>query len=494
MFNFQNFEERHFLEFLKQGYLDEYIEEILSIFSQLTPKLQFSLIVYVRENLKGYIHPRVLAKVLNISINDAEKILFAKSRTFEIILTQPENFGILGKGKFCQAILIPQTSKIITNLGHLKPKLKVIKSFMNQGFAVFFDEFFKGDSFMLPLAVYLGTENIPKDLRFTGKLDTKGNILEIEFLREKALLCEEHNLRLVSPVNVKNFREIKNYLDRKSWNIPFYITTAGKEEFNTYLYHLREKVTENFEEFISKLTLFYNLREENFYLVTGQLKEKDDWVRVCEEFYSKIYLIKNKLPGEKVFHLALRSATTLSFALGVIFSHFDPFVFYHYQSISGKTNYYPISVLTPRELKERIRSYQHIKPYFEKAGEDLVVILNFSHHEPFADVKAYVLQILKAPSFLMIESEWKGNIPINKFFHISKETASFLQEIRQKHHFRSYHFFFSCPLPIAFLVGLAFGHYVDGFIYNYQKEGSTYEQVLDFKILRKIREKMSENS
>ncbi len=492
VFRFEAFEESHFREFLWQELFDDYIEDILKRFELFSPKIQFEIISYLRERMKDRLSARTLAKALNIKIQDAEKIIRGEGRVFEVFLA----FKLPSKSKaeadVCKALVIPDTSKVITNLPHLKRKLTVIKKFLNQSFAVFFSADFSGDSFMLPLAVALNIKRVPENLRFTGKLNSKGDILEVEFLQEKLNLAKRKGVKLITPIQVKNFSIIKHYLEKETWDVPFYITSSGKEEFYGFLSSIPVNKEEGGFPLLKGLEIFYEIKEEDFYLITGQLTGKESWIRFCEDFYQKIFKLKHILPGVKKFHLGIRGAVSFSFALGVLFSHFDPFVFYHYQVLEGKPRYLPIEVLTPRVLKERLSEYKIIKPVFEKAGDDLVVILNFSHHEPTADVKNFVKDTLKNPSFLIVETEKKGNLPVELFSDVARETAGFIQKIREEHSFRSYHFFFSCPVAIAFMVGLAFGHYVDGVIYNYEKESGLYKPVLDFKTLRKIREGMSD--
>lgn len=489
MFRFEAFEESHFLEFLWQGLLDEYIEEILDRFNLFSPKIQFELILYLRERLKDFFNPKVLAKSLQIKVADAEKIIKGEDKLVEIILAGEDEERKNIYGKVCKALVIPGTSKIITNLSHQRKYLTVLKKLLGLNFAIFFEDSFAGGSFMLPVAVALSVKNMPKDLRFTGLLNTKGDILDVDFLREKVEFAKSQRLRLITPHQVKNLDTIKAYLEKDHWDIPLFITSSGKEEVEKFLSEYQgEKVLAEFE-LLKGIELFYELSEDNFYLITGQLKTKEDWEKTCEAFYNKFYHIKHYLPGIKTFHLGIRGSASLSFAFGVLFSHFDPFVFYHYQVLEGIPKYHPIPVLTPRKLKERITNYRFIIPTFEKRGEDLVIVLNFSHHEPTADVKSYVAEFLKEPSFLILETEYKGNLPIESLVDVARESASFIQEIRKEQTFKGYHFFFSCPIAIAFMVGLAFGQFVDGWIYNYQKEEALYQPVFDFKFLRKIREK-----
>jgi hypothetical protein len=482
-FPFEEFDEKHLLNFLEQGLLDENIEELLMRWSLFSPKIQFSLIKYIRERLRDVFSPKLLTKYLKVkSLDDAEKIVKGKGNYFEIIVVDKD------KPDFAKGLVIPDTSKIITNLPELKNSLTIVKKFLNRNFAVFFDTNISGKSFMLPLACALSIERIPEDLRFTGALNTKGDVLEVDHLKEKIEFAKSHGLRLITPLQVKHFNTIKVYLEKDKWDIPFYITNAGYEEFPNFLKaYIGEKTFEEFE-IIKGLELFYGLQEDTFYQLTGQLKTEEDWERTCIDFYNRYYRIVNTLPGTITFHIGIRGAVALSFALGVLYSHFYPFVFYHYQVKNKETKYHPIPINEPRYLKERKSQYNYINTLFEHNGEDLVILLNFGHHEAVADVKSYVSSHLNNPSILVLESKVKGNIPIEIFPEVAKECAASIQDLRKDFSFSSYHFFFSCPVPIAFMVGLAFGHYVDGWIYNFQKEGSTYQPVLEFKFLRKIRE------
>jgi len=482
-FRFEEFDENHILTFLEQGLLDEHIEELLMRWNLFSPKVQFTLINYIRERLKDSFSPRLLVKHLKIKpVEDADLIVKGKGKIFEVIVVDRD------KADFAKGLVIPDTSKIITNLPELKNSLTIVKKLSNKNFAVFFDSYISGKSFMLPLACALSIENIPEDLRFTGALNTRGDILEVDHIKEKIEFAKSQGLRLITPLQVKRFNTIKAYLEKDKWDIPFYITTAGYEEFSNFLKaFIGEKTFEEFE-ILKGLELFYGLQEDTFYQLTGQLKTEEDWKKVCQDFYTRYYKIVTTLPGNKIFHIGMRGAVALSFALGVLYSHFYPFVFYHYQTKEGETKYHTIPIYEPRYLKERKFHYNHISTLFEHNGKDLVILLNFGHHEAVADVKAYAFSHLNNPSFLVLEAKEKGNIPIESFSEAAKECASAIQDVRSQYSMKTYHFFFSCPIPIAFMVGLAFGHYVDGWIYNFQKEGSSYQPVLEFRFLRKIRE------
>lgn len=88
MFRFEAFEELHLLEFLRKGLLDDFIEDLLKRFILFSPKIQFELILYIRERLKDFLPPKILAKSIQIKIADAEKIIKGEGRLVEIILAK----------------------------------------------------------------------------------------------------------------------------------------------------------------------------------------------------------------------------------------------------------------------------------------------------------------------------------------------------------------------------------------------------------------------
>ena len=482
MFRYESFKEEHFLKFLKQGLFDEDINEVIRSYILYSPRLQFELINYLRNKKLPQLSLKTFSNALSISQKDARHILNGEGRVFKLVITSSESGQACGK--VIKALVIPGTSKIITNNEHIKRHLSPIKKFTEKNFAVFFEEAFTGKSFMLPLAVALYVKNLPQNILFTGKIDSKGNIFEVDYVEEKYKIAQKEGLKLITPSQVGHLRTIKAFLDKETWNLPFYITSENIEEMELFLSFLSiEEITEEIS-FFEGLELFYEISKKNFCIVTGQLKNKNEWEKACREFYQTTRDLKLKLPGEKKFHFGIRGPAALAFALGVVWGSQDPFVIYHYQG----AKYHPIEVENPRYLKERVQKIKNIKWSFEKKGENLVVLLRFSHHELFADAKAFAEKNLKNPSFLFIEHYASGNVPVEEFKKVVQETASLIQDIRKEHTFESFHFFFSCPVTIAFMLGVAFGHYTDGCLYNYQKEEQIYIPTIKFSTLREIRE------
>ena len=482
MFRYERFRETHFLEFLNQGLLDEDINEVISLFESYSPKLQFKIIEYLKSKRLPQVSLRVLGKALKVSQKDARHILTEKGRVFRLVITSLENGEV--SGKIIKALVIPETSKLVTNNPYIKRNLFTVKKFIGKPFAVFFEEAFTGKSFLLPLAVALYVRNIPENLLFTGKIDSKGNILEVDYIEEKLKIAKKEGFKLITPSQVGHIDTIKAFLDKEFWNLPFYITSESFEEMNIFLSEIPEEVVSKELSIFEGIELFYDIPKRDFCIITGQLQSQKDWERVCEEFYININKIKLKLPGKKRFHFGVRGPATLAFALGVVWGSQEPFVIYHYQA----GGYHAIEVDNPRYLKERTADLNSIKWQFDKKGKDLAILIRLSHHELFADAKAYAERVLKDPSFLFVEHRESGNVPVEKFKKVVQEVASLIQDLRKEHTFESFHFFFSCPVAIAFMLGVAFGHYAGGCLYNYQKDEQIYMPAIDFSVLRSIRE------
>jgi len=200
-----------------------------------------------------------------------------------------------------------------------------------------------------------------------------------------------------------------------------------------------------------------------------------NWIETVKQFYSAVKEIDNHI------HIAMNSPASLAFACGAVFGSLKTFTFYHYQNGA----YHPIPITNVRALKQRLRKYDYVEYSYENGGKDLVVMLNYSHHEIKTAVKSYISDKLESPSFLELTlKDSTGNIPIELMPTIANETSSLLQDVKKYQSFDRFHFFYSCPVPIAFMVGVAFGLYDDFIIYNFS---GSYEPVLTSKDLTKIK-------
>lgn len=476
MWKFWKIKEDHFQTLLESGKLDDLIDSVYEQFWNLPIKHQFLLIKYSKSK---NIFPSVETLEKVFSIRSAYDFFKGKHKEFFFPVVSSDG------AEFVNAFVIKDTHEILTNLKEVKRYLKPIKEFVGKGFWIFFDKEFSGASFQLPTVLNLYVENLPSGLVFSGAIDKSGRIKIVDHLEKKRKLAESKGFRFVEPYHFENVRDIKGWFDADQHDIPIYITKTleGWEgELKRFLSFLQ---VEDSEGLLKKLEILSGVETKP--IVVGQLVD-NAWKDVCKVFWRRFKDTEKKLFSKERWHIAINGPSVLAFAFGVLFGSQKPFVFYHFQN----NNYHPINIENVRELKERIKSLKKTRFKFEKGGKELVVMLSFAHHDLETKVKEYALQKIKDPSYLLIESESAGNVAVEDMKDIAKECASLIQDIKKEQSFEKFHFFFSTPVPIAFMVGLAFGHYEDGFIYNYS---GNYEPVLSISFLRELREgKYEENN
>jgi hypothetical protein len=239
------------------------------------------------------------------------------------------------------------------------------------------------------------------------------------------------------------------------------------------------------EKKIEMLEILSGVPKEKLVIITGQIPpEETAWFNIIRGLFNTTKEIEKALGGKETLHIAINGPASLAFSFGVIFGSQKPFVIYHYQD----SKYHPIEVYKVRELKERVSEYKNIEYVLEGDGNELAIILTPAHHEAVASVKEFMKG--KDITFLIVRHSKSGNIPIEEMKEIAKETASLIQNLRITKDYTKFHFFFVCPVPVAFMLGVAFGYYSSGCVY--QNAGTQgYVKVVEFDKIRKIREEES---
>ncbi|SHK15555.1 SAVED domain-containing protein [Thermocrinis minervae] len=464
--NYEEIRDAHFKVLLEEGKLDDKLTEIFEDFWTLSPFKQYELISYIKKHGK---RPewKVLKKVLGLSEDDTHKFLIGDP--IEVKFPVVDLTG--GPGKIVRGIAVKGLSKVVTNVG--KEKHQRLKKIVGSGFAVFYDTEFTGKSFQLPLAVSLMSERIPEGVLFTGELSQDGRILRANHIEEKKKIAAREGYILVDPAKLPkpDLKSLLNWLNKDIHHIPMLITSSEKhqDELKDFTRNLQ------IEDLNLELAYLETFGIEPV-LWTGQIKDQR-WQEVCKEFYSRLKHIGSVLGGFHL-HIAIRGPAALAFALGILHGSFKPFTIYHFQNNA----YRPIVVDNVRYIKERLSGNPRLINYtVTGSGEEVAVVINLAHHS----VQLNSLPLTNA-TYLVIETQGGGNLPVENFKDIAREIAGAIQEVAKTATIKRFHFFFSCPVPIAFLVGVAFGHYNPGSIYNYEQ--GTYKKVLDIEFLRDLRE------
>jgi len=475
VFRFSVIEDEHFIILLQSGKLDEYLDDVISQFWDLPPNLQYETIRYIKEKR---IYPSVSAVSSAFGIGEEEGKSLLNNPYKEFLVPVVGEGG----GKLVRALAVKDTKELITNQEHLKDSMRVISKFLKEGFALFFDTPFSGESYMLPAVLNLYVENLPKDLIFTGRIDEEGRVYEVNDIPKKRKLAQKENLRFVEPSHIESVQAVKEWFDSDRYDIPFYITKTT-ENYEGELKSFHSSVTiENVRRVLDLLEILSGISEKELLMITGQLPpDQRKWEEIVREFYKRLKRIESALGSKEVIHLAINGPAALAFACGTIFGSQKPFVIYHWQD----NVYHPIEVKKVRYLKERLRSYSRIEWKFEEGGKDLVVILSMAHHDPETNAKEFIKGI--NPSYLVIRHKSSGNVPVDGMLETARECASLIQDIKAKKSFKDFHFFLSSPVVLSFMLGVAFGYYSPGYVYQHRGE-NIYLRVIDLHRISEIRE------
>ncbi|MCS6876429.1 MAG: SAVED domain-containing protein, partial [Aquificaceae bacterium] len=314
-------------------------------------------------------------------------------------------------------------------------------------------------------------------LCWSGGIRKDGRLTKVDSIKEKAEICKSMERRLAEPFHLKTLEELCQWLGKPFVDVPL---AVSKDPL---------RIEEFFKDSQELLNLrnILGLQEEGLVLMTGKL-EGSLWQEVAEKFVRKVkeldYILMRRLKA----HIVINGPASLAFALGILYGHTKPSVIYHYNPSSKR--YYPIELENTREIKEHTNRYEFVETQlFEASGEDLSVVLFFAHHNPVSDIRAFLeREGIRGDMLVLTTTQGRGNLSPELFKSVAKETASAIQELRGRKSYANLHFFFSCPVAIAYLFGVAFGHFNKGFIYNYNKEGS-YDRVLSIEFLRDLIER-----
>lgn len=473
MWSFSEIEERHFEVLLWSGKIDDLLDEVMREFYSLPAKSQFNLVWYIKEKR---VHPSVnlMAEVWEVPEEDVEAWLNGPYKLFLVPVVDEKGEAHLVKGLSVKGA----GQSIITNQKHLLKYMKELKEFLKEGFGLFFEEDIKGESFLLPAAVSLYIENPPEDAVFTGRVDREGKIYTVDNISKKRKAAQKEGKRLIDSSGIKSLQELKEWCDAKEHHVPFMVTTKGSEDWlskwRDFLSYMKDS-----ENIVRKLEIINGITAEDLVYYTEQLP-KGDWTKYMMDFYRKLTDVEKRLKGKVIFHLAIDGPASFAFGMGILFGSQKPFIVYHYQN----SEYYPIEVENVRELKQRMElSEITLKWSLESRDDRLAVVIDLAHHTSIGTVKTYIDDSM---SLLHVEHPHKGNLKVEEISQIARQCASLLQEIRTERDYKEFHFFFSSPVVFAFMLGVAFGHYSPGYIYQYFD--GTYVKVLDISHLKAIRE------
>ncbi|GAB6078763.1 SAVED domain-containing protein [Hydrogenobaculum acidophilum] len=377
------------------------------------------------------------------------------------------------------------------------------KRYPNKDFFVMFDSNFKGSSFTLALlsALFLKEETLKK-FAFTGDVKESEDILKVNYLDQKKKVAQDAQLKLITYEDVSNVEELLYYLGDGPIDIPFININREMSEALNSLEKLENAIKEKINFFsLEKLSRFFNINKEDLILTIEslppiaeeELSKENPWIKTVLEFESKLKNIYDKAGSRKRIIHFVGSVSSLVFGLGVKFGSRKPVMVYHYQADA-------YNMVLDLSDEDKLRRIKHIKEHLEllkleniKSApnqEEVGVVIYFASHSPLGDVLRFS-ENKSLDVFLVEAKNIKGNIPIPKkgeenFFDLVSLWSEIVREIYSalnmlKDRYKKLHIFLSAPVPIAFCLGMAVGHFMNAIVYNYntKSQNTPYYPVFD---------------
>jgi hypothetical protein len=210
--------------------------------------------------------------------------------------------------------------------------------------------------------------------------------------------------------------------------------------------------------------------------------DMNQWKRYIAEALQNVRNFVYAVQGTKVYHIAVHGPASLAIGLGAAFGTKYPLIFYHFQ----KDKYEPVLDLTqdPRLVKESLSpDYQ---PYYfetvhpDKYTPDIVVVLGSASHDDraFVGARQYLEEQGKVWSIVEVHNTYGGNLKEKDWVPAVRELFSVFQNLSKQEGAKSFHVFYSMPVPLGFGLGMALGPFPDITLYNFETEQKTYFPVL----------------
>ena len=243
----------------------------------------------------------------------------------------------------------------------------------------------------------------------------------------------------------------------------------------------------------------FNVDKDNFIIRReNNLTENQlEWEALVHSFENKVLKLSAKLKGRKVFHIFLNCPAALAIGLGSIIGTKYEVVLHHYQKGSGDNPYHPVidfySLSTLNQdgvhiLKSRVNTpNQFIRLEEPQTLSSIVLVSLFlAGHDLKGDVDK-ISNERKIPA-LHIRSTMEGTIPLNAdWLRASREVTTYLLNLASNKEIKTIELYLSCPIILAFAIGMAFGTQTPIVVHNWFPVSKEYKPVLELNKLRQSR-------
>jgi len=472
-------DKQKYVAFLETGAisLDEFIDDLISVRKNDASKCAEMVFLAVRKAIsEKFVDINKFGKLLGVYPEQALELLRAEYKLVK--------FPVVSKDKALSKIayaLVFNDEIGYTNLSHQQASIDVIRKLKGKNFSVVFDTMFYDESFMLAVTVGAFSKNVPENLVFTGKIGEHGNILPVNSVNEKEEIARSEKLTLISPLDAKHIDDVIILLNAQGASVPVFYTYQDNDD--------AEKKYESFVEFVSSVQSNcihgsdIRLAEKVFGFSTLLKYKKldfSDWNKLAIEGGDNLRKIAK---AGFIPNLAFEGPGPLAMGVGIRFGAQYPILVYH-KVAQGYAKVIDLSD-NLRKIKTVRQSFERFDVEVSGDGDTCVYIIKTASHE----LKAQVIDFVRKEAetdFMYIYASHKnsGNLPVEDWTIEVSELMSIVQKVKAEKVINRIEFFMSCPIPIAFGFGMAFGHFGSGKIYAYNNTENTYTAVIKIEELK----------
>lgn len=446
-----------FINIYESGLIDpsEFVETFKSLPNDYFPikaRLIFGFVkMFVEKNLGD-------KKLLKDILDDqdlAEIIASKKPCRFDFPVVVPEN----GSGKIVEGFVF-ESDKSYTNVAKAMEGIKILESILGRKLIVIFSDDFSGNSFMFALYLAIRTggkikERYPK-LIFTGAFTKALTPEPTDHVDVKYEISKKHGRILVTAEEIDDLDNLVTFFMKDKKDVPFYFSiksdqnSAFKEFQNFY-----NDVSSFFDSKV-KIEILEKVFERQTWLFWEKELTSQDFPTVSNEIID--FLTAEKFGKNIVPHIAIKGPSALAFIVGLKLKPYRELVFYHYNS--GK--YSPVLDLreNPRMVVERIRyeSFEKIQVEIYDEGSnsnqdtEVAVLVDMAGQNAIDEVRTFLRENDMDMKILHVTHKDSGNIQVGDWSKEIREIKTLLDRVGKK---VIYHIFLSCPVPLAFGLGLS---------------------------------------
>ena len=213
--------------------------------------------------------------------------------------------------------------------------------------------------------------------------------------------------------------------------------------------------------------------------------DSEPWRRLVRRFGVRVHRLSRKLGDQRVFHIFLRCPSALAVGLGATTGTHHKVVVHHYQPGEGKSPYITVtnSLKSDKGLRARLgeevqRPYEYITvdgP--SKITAELYASVFLARHDPRGDTEnkaeeteSGVVHVCRShPGALTSDDDWLG---------MAREICDVLLGLVAKKEVSRVHLVLSCPVALAFLLGVALGPHSAVTVHNWFRNEQALRPVI----------------